>query len=488
MSSPHRTRPAVKSRRSAWPVLAIAGAALLLQGCGAGGSPVTSVVVASAGQGDRGSALRSAAKASCTLPAPAALRGAFPRTVRVGNGPDSLAVGVADAHVFAVAAGPTSSNNAYLCPGTVVMLDARTGAITHAIHVGAGPRLDAISESLHRLVVGNEGDYGKTLTSAQGGISMIDTRTGGVVATTPLGAIPDGILLSEAAGLVLVPTHPVHSQSDTETAVLDAATGKLLRTIPVAQTQNDYGVDPRSGFVLLSQQKKSLDVVDGRTGKVRSLSAAPCNGGTIFADRSTGEVALLGSHNYCTLDIAAGKVLRSMKNGCGADTFYQPPAARHLVVVYNGDKENSGLFCVLDLDTGKSVYSQGLNGASLEVLAIVPPAKLMIDTEADCFICQEGNYVRSTQTGKRVRKIKFNFDHVAADSQNGRLFFVGGKTMTAYDPIAWKPLFTQRSTTTISDEFGSARVVSSIHRVFVFAGTNPGGGLMTAFCTQADCK
>ncbi len=135
------------------------------------------------------------------------------------------AVTTGTAHVFAVDTRRMSRARSSDVVGTVFMLDAHHGAIMHRVDVGLNPLIGAVDE--------------------QRGLVYILSR--GPLTTLPDTTYTDGVYAPVGAGSV---------------SVLDAASGQVLRTIPVGVDPHGLAVDERTGHVIVVAGGGTIDVAD----------------------------------------------------------------------------------------------------------------------------------------------------------------------------------------------------------------------------------
>jgi YVTN family beta-propeller protein len=106
--------------------------------------------------------------------------------------------------------------------GSLEVLDARTGAVRRAITVGSYPQAAALDSRNRHLLVANHGE------GAGGSVSLIDTRTDGVLRTTAVPGSPVGIMIDAT-------THRAFLSYDDNfrVSMLDTTSGALLATLRV---------------------------------------------------------------------------------------------------------------------------------------------------------------------------------------------------------------------------------------------------------------
>jgi DNA-binding beta-propeller fold protein YncE len=117
------------------------------------------------------------------------------RTVLVSRWPSALVADERTGHVF-VAGGNGS---------TVTMLDASSGAVVRKIAVGAHPVAMALDERSDRLFVATWGPMGSTgMPTGPGTVSVLDGRSGSVLRSFSVGVRPRAIGVDEQSGHVFV--------------------------------------------------------------------------------------------------------------------------------------------------------------------------------------------------------------------------------------------------------------------------------------------
>ncbi len=188
------------------------------------------------------------------------------RTVTLaGYASSALAVDARRDHAFvATLAGSTRAcaTPGGVChtPGTVLMLDARTGRALHATPVGDNPSTVLVDERAGRVFVVNNGTNGEDI----GTVNILDAATGRLVRSTTVGFLPEGAAVDTRRGRVYV----ANSHSGTM-SVLDARGGQLLGTMRVVVGPGPVAVDDRTGRVFVA----SADVSDGGSGVDRPVGS-----------------------------------------------------------------------------------------------------------------------------------------------------------------------------------------------------------------------
>ncbi len=164
------------------------------------------------------------------------------RTVPVGQHPALVAVDARDHRVFVADQGRlTGDRTLPIGPGSVAMVDERTGAVLHTVQVSQAPVALAVDAPTRRVFVLCTGhiDTVAGFVSRGGSLSVLDAMTGAVVRTLSVGPVPlhvsgsgavptarQSLVVDSTSGLVYVAT-------SAKVLVLDGATGAVRRTITV---------------------------------------------------------------------------------------------------------------------------------------------------------------------------------------------------------------------------------------------------------------
>jgi DNA-binding beta-propeller fold protein YncE len=194
----------------------------------------------------------------------------------------------------------------------VRVLDARSGALVHAVTVGLFPQGMAVDEQTGRAFVTGAGFAGA------GPVGVLDTRTGRLLRTVNVGMEPhEQIVVDTRRERVFV---PVYSQAGNgHVSVLDARSGRLLYTIdsdalPAAMVS--MALDARAGRAFVVEESSTgLRVLDTRNGHLLRSVLAGLHPGIPVVDDQTGRAFVPTDAGFSVLDTRSGAVLHTVALG-----------------------------------------------------------------------------------------------------------------------------------------------------------------------------
>jgi len=129
------------------------------------------------------------------------------RRVFVGGFPVALAVDQRTRRAFVVSRGPVDSggNPTGAGHGSVAVIDTRTGALLATVSVGVGPGAVAIDVRRERVFIANTGAVdARGVVIDPGSVSVLDARTGMVRETLAVGLAPTAVAVDEQTARAFV--------------------------------------------------------------------------------------------------------------------------------------------------------------------------------------------------------------------------------------------------------------------------------------------
>jgi len=158
--------------------------------------------------------------------------------VRVGSFPVALAVAERQGHVFVLNQDPRETSL-----GSVSMLDSRTGRVLSTAPVGCGARTLTVDEQTGRVFVLNAGPTASGALGSNGAasVSVLAAATGRVLRTTTVGRGAQALIIDDRRGRVLVAIESFDPPTvqgrlpitEGFLRILAATTGALQRTLVV---------------------------------------------------------------------------------------------------------------------------------------------------------------------------------------------------------------------------------------------------------------
>jgi DNA-binding beta-propeller fold protein YncE len=223
--------------------------------------------------------------------------GTVVRRVAVGDDPRAIAVDEQDGRVFVA-----NDDDA-----SVSVLDARSGAPLRTTRVGLGPRALAVDAPSHRVFVVSAGD---------GTVSVLDARSGVLRRTIHLDAVPTygsttSRVIVPSVGSVAVAASGgrVFVGSGHAVTVLDARSGRVLRTVVLTEAVRHLAADPRTSHVFIAGDT-ALSLLDARhSWSLRTITAGGYPSAlAVDARRGRVLVANMGVTDSNGLPTGAGRV------------------------------------------------------------------------------------------------------------------------------------------------------------------------------------
>jgi YVTN family beta-propeller protein len=223
------------------------------------------------------------------------------RTIAVGVRPVALAVDERTQHAFVVN-GNVGDSLYPLGAGSVTVLDMHgEGRVLRTVAVGEKPVTIAVDERTQRALVVNAVSPWPTMP---GSVSLLDTRSGTVVRTVAIGINPGPIAVDVPSGHVFVA-----NMDDDSVSLLDARSGTVLRTLSVGARPAAIAVDPKTRRVfVVNSADNSVSVLDTQRGTVLRTIATSADPTAVAVDESAGRVFVAAANGFGRLHNAPGKV------------------------------------------------------------------------------------------------------------------------------------------------------------------------------------
>ncbi len=237
------------------------------------------------------------------------------RRVAVGHGAGALAVDERVGHVFVQNVGEN----------TVSMLDARSGVELRTIALGSGPSIlaqaHAIGGPLPTAVRVDE-QTSRAFVTRFGGVSVLDTRSGALVRTTPAGRIPSDIAVDVRTNRVFVTNLEEGTMS-----MLDARTGRTLNTIHVGLRPWAVAVVASVGRVCVANAgDDSVSILDAGSGRVVRTVPVGVRPTAIAVDARTSRVYVVNMVAYRPTESSWERLGNSLSRLQSALSFLSRPS------------------------------------------------------------------------------------------------------------------------------------------------------------------
>jgi DNA-binding beta-propeller fold protein YncE len=231
-----------------------------------------------------------------------ARRGAPLRTTRVGPGPRALALDMPAHRVFVVSAGD----------GAVSVLDARSGALLRTIHLDAVPSYGSTGSSgLGSWPTTSRGivpPFGSAAVAALGGRVFVGSGRAVMVLDARSGALLRTVMVTEAVRHLAADPRTGHVFIAGETAVrlLDARHTWAVRTIAAGEHPSALAIDARRGRVFVADMGAtdangiptgagSVAIVNAATGAVLRTVPVGVAPSALAIDERTGRAVVVNA-------------------------------------------------------------------------------------------------------------------------------------------------------------------------------------------------
>lgn len=331
--------------------------------------------------------------------------------------PTSVVVARGSGHAFVIT---TDAGDA----GHVSMIDTATGALLSTIPIGTGsyPFAMAVDQRTERVFV---------VDSDSNRVRTIDAVSGAVLRSVAVGQSPGPLRVDEQSGHVFVV-----STFDDTVRMLDARSGRLLRTIALASAPSDAVVDGRTGRAFVSSYDGAISAIDTHSGMLLFTRQIDTGISALAVDEQAGRIFVMGygsfmgglfnSNTVATLDAASGRVLRSARVGLmPSDLIVDQRSGRAFTL-----DESNNTVSMLDAHTGALVRAWPSGQPTTQ------SGQLSIDRRSNhlFFVAPNGVTVFDARSGAMLRRSRLSPSHssslswidaAAVDEQSGRLFIAG---------------------------------------------------------------
>ena len=312
---------------------------------------------------------------------PAYATGSQVRTIRLSPGAGQATLDTATGHLFVADPGRH----------LVEMRSAATGDLLRTIPSGQSS-ITLLLDARHGHLFVADGD----MAGRTGGVLVVDTRTGLVLRSVPVGPNPQPLLLDDGAARLLVSTatyrmlaRPATNQFRDESSatsaaivILDAYTGRIIARIPSPGPVSFATLDARRhrAVVLYSKGSKEPNVgygvVDINAGHPVAIVDANRNGQQPVLDLQRGIAMIIDTDESTVhvVNMATGVVLHTIKVDTSPEGGAIDPRNGHAYIVslglsFSGVAAN-GTFSELDLRAGtvlrKVPIGENVTGISLD--------------------------------------------------------------------------------------------------------------------------
>lgn len=279
-------------------------------------------------------------------------------------------------------------------------------AVARSIVVGLSPTAVAIDGQTARAFVTNWG-----LPPAPGSVSVLDTRSGALVRTVSVGVAPRTVVVAARAGRAFVLNRGGSgAQAAGSVTMLDAASGRALRTIVLGRgvVPAAAAVDATTGYLLIATttaQGAIVDVLDARRGSIKRKIPVG-TAGPIALAAAAGRVLLITADDRVTvLATGSGRVLHRVRMGRGAAALAVDAALGRAVVV----NQTSDTVSLLDVARGVVLRTVPVGRVPMAVAVDVRAGRAVVtnaeDGTASLLALSSGAVARTATVGQTPQAV-----------------------------------------------------------------------------------
>jgi len=312
-----------------------------------------------------------------------------------------VAVDTRTGHAVVLDYAGDESNASDTSNGTISVVDTRSGRLLWHIHAQGRPYAVVVDEHSGRAFVRSDGPAGTRL------VNVIDMSSGRLIRTVTVahsrGAISGTIVVDERRGRVFVLTPRGGLMGLGSVSVLDAASGRLLRTVGVGTFPENAVVAERAGRIFVADTGSgTVSVLDAVSGRLVHTALAGQHPRLMLVDERAGRVFVADnvSGTVTVLDAHSGAVLRSVAVGVHMSAMAADARSGRIFISSVGSTDAAG-------------YLTGPGSVS----------------------------VLDASSGRLLRTVPVGWDptHVVVDEQAGRALVLNAGGSSAPDAFGWVP-------------------------------------------------
>lgn len=272
-------------------------------------------------------------------------------------------------------------------------------------------------------------------TSGVSGISILNARNGGLIATDPISGGPSAVAVDDKAGVALAT-----DGSDGTLSIIDTGTGSVQQVVHLGGRPGAIVVDQRSSraFVIdggstangqgnSSSQGAQILVLDSRTGRTVRRFAIPFSGiiGNLALDSSRGRLYVQTPSAIGVYNAQSGQILHNISLSGQVESFAEDPSSgRILAYSLLNSGTSQGQVTLIDSATGAIVRRVNVPGINGYIAFAQREGRFFVATTAYCgsdcglvtmFDSRSGLPIRSQAVG-------IHPGNLAVDERTGLVF------------------------------------------------------------------
>jgi YVTN family beta-propeller protein len=276
-----------------------------------------------------------------------------------------------------------------------------------------------VTMSIALLVFGTVGSHAATLVVANKSdatVDLVDPATGESRATLPTGDGPHEAIASPDGKFVVVANYGVRGAPGSSLSVIDVAAAEVVRTIGLGEHTRPHGLAWLAGgqVAVTTEGSKHLLVVDPGAGKILAAIETAQEVSHMVAVTPDGKrafVANIGSGNMTAIDLEAGKKIKDVATGEGAEGIAVTPDGAEVWVT------NRGADTISVVDTAGLEVLATLESPSFPIrIAFTPDGKRALVS------CARSGDVAVFDVARREEVVRKKLDIAPVKDEAERLF------------------------------------------------------------------
>ncbi len=290
--------------------------------------------------------------------------------------------------------------------------------------------LSASARGAGTLLVANKTDHT---------VDLVDPESGESRATLPTGKFPHEIAVAPGGKLAAISNYGNRAAAGNSITVIDIAGQKVLRTIELGENTRPHGMNwiGADRLIVTTEGSKKLLIVDPLDGRILQEVDTGQEISHMVAVTPNGERAFvgnIGSGSVTAIDLVAGKKIKDIQTGEGAEGVTVTPDGKEVWVGNRG----SDTLTVIDAESLEILEQVPCKGVPIRVVSTFDGKRILVS-------CAETGEVAAFDRKTRKELVRRKLDLSTVPDAATRLFgdrfgespVPVGLVISPDDKIAW---------------------------------------------------